>query len=192
MRRISHEARDLYHLEMAAANSATSDADRWSHLERAHILSQPQPWLHTRNHVAMLNLAVVHARSRVFTPIGITAYAFGFFSVVGAGCSALIALAVADRPGPAAAAGAALATAAMVPVAGATLARSAIAQSISGGALVVALGIAGARFADVAGDSVSPVLVAAVAVLLALIVAINAWNAIGVATHTWLPGSYEP
>jgi len=31
-----------------------------------------------------------------------------------------------------------------------------------------------------------------VAALLALIVAINAWNAIGVATHAWLPGSYQP
>src|ERR1700734_1504689 len=29
-----------------------------------------------------------------------------------------------------------------------------------------------------------------VAALLALIIAINAWNAIGVATHAWLPGSY--
>ena len=27
--------------------------------------------------------------------------------------------------------------------------------------------------------------------LLSLIVVINAWNAIGVATHAWLPGSYE-
>jgi AhpD family alkylhydroperoxidase len=31
-----------------------------------------------------------------------------------------------------------------------------------------------------------------VAALLALIVAINAWNAIGVATHAWQPGSYQP
>jgi AhpD family alkylhydroperoxidase len=28
--------------------------------------------------------------------------------------------------------------------------------------------------------------------LVSLIVAINAWNAIGVATHAWTPGSYEP
>lgn len=40
------------------------DADRvlghlwWSHLERAHILSQPYPWPHTRNHAAMLVLAL--------------------------------------------------------------------------------------------------------------------------------------
>jgi AhpD family alkylhydroperoxidase len=30
-----------------------------------------------------------------------------------------------------------------------------------------------------------------VAALLALIVTINAWNAVGVATHAWEPGSYE-
>ena len=30
-----------------------------------------------------------------------------------------------------------------------------------------------------------------VAALLALIITINAWNAIGVATHAWTPGSYE-
>jgi AhpD family alkylhydroperoxidase len=30
-----------------------------------------------------------------------------------------------------------------------------------------------------------------VAALLALIITINAWNAIGVATHAWMPGSYE-
>ena len=28
--------------------------------------------------------------------------------------------------------------------------------------------------------------------LVSLLVAINAWNAIGVSTHTWLAGSYEP
>ena len=31
-----------------------------------------------------------------------------------------------------------------------------------------------------------------VAALLSLIVAINAWNALGVATHAWEPGSYQP
>jgi AhpD family alkylhydroperoxidase len=31
-----------------------------------------------------------------------------------------------------------------------------------------------------------------VAALLALIIAINAWNAVGVATHAWQPGSYQP
>jgi AhpD family alkylhydroperoxidase len=31
-----------------------------------------------------------------------------------------------------------------------------------------------------------------IAALISLIVAINAWNAIGVSTHAWVPGSYEP
>ena len=30
-----------------------------------------------------------------------------------------------------------------------------------------------------------------IAALVSLIVAINAWNAIGVSTRTWVPGSYE-
>ena len=34
------------------------DAQRWAHLERAHIISQPYPWPHTRNHIAMLALAL--------------------------------------------------------------------------------------------------------------------------------------
>jgi alkylhydroperoxidase family enzyme len=31
-----------------------------------------------------------------------------------------------------------------------------------------------------------------IAALLALIITINAWNAIGVATRAWTPGSYQP
>lgn len=31
-----------------------------------------------------------------------------------------------------------------------------------------------------------------IAALVALIVTINAWNAIGVSTHAWVPGSYQP
>jgi alkylhydroperoxidase family enzyme len=31
-----------------------------------------------------------------------------------------------------------------------------------------------------------------IAALLSLIVAINAWNAIGVSTRAWEPGSYQP
>jgi AhpD family alkylhydroperoxidase len=33
---------------------------------------------------------------------------------------------------------------------------------------------------------------AEIAALVSLIVVINAWNAIGVSTHTWAPGSYQP
>jgi hypothetical protein len=43
---------------MRAARTAADDAARWRHLERAHILSQPWPWPHTANHVAMFTLAI--------------------------------------------------------------------------------------------------------------------------------------
>ncbi|MBU8827007.1 MULTISPECIES: DUF3703 domain-containing protein [Mycolicibacterium] len=58
MSRLSTTARALYHREMTAARHADTAAQRWSHLERAHIVSQPDPWLHTCNHAAMLALAV--------------------------------------------------------------------------------------------------------------------------------------
>jgi hypothetical protein len=58
MRRITDPARTVYQDEMAAAKAATAPAARWNHLERAHIASQPDPWLHTRNHVAMFALAL--------------------------------------------------------------------------------------------------------------------------------------
>ena len=41
--------------ELAAARTAT---DPWPHLERAHIVSQPWAWPHTRVHWAMLGCAV--------------------------------------------------------------------------------------------------------------------------------------
>lgn len=50
--------RALYEREMSSAHTASDDTVRWSHLERPHILSQPHPWLHTRNHLSMLNLAL--------------------------------------------------------------------------------------------------------------------------------------
>lgn len=43
---------------MSSAATTVDLEMRWRHLERAHILSQPYAWLHTRNHVAMLALAV--------------------------------------------------------------------------------------------------------------------------------------
>lgn len=56
--RIPEPARIRYHEEMRAAKITPEAAQRWTHLERAHILSQPDPWLHTRNHIAMFTLAV--------------------------------------------------------------------------------------------------------------------------------------
>ncbi|OFJ52185.1 hypothetical protein BEL07_18850 [Mycolicibacterium grossiae] len=58
MPRISAQARLVYRREMDAAAKADDSLVRWRHLERAHIVSQPDPWLHTGNHAAMLVLAV--------------------------------------------------------------------------------------------------------------------------------------
>ncbi|MEV0711606.1 DUF3703 domain-containing protein [Nocardia aurea] len=58
MPRLPDPARARYNLEMTAAKSAAVDAERWPPPERAHILSQPDPWPHTRNHIAMFVLAV--------------------------------------------------------------------------------------------------------------------------------------
>ncbi len=58
MPRISAQARLVYRREMEAARKADDALVRWRHLERAHIVSQPDPWLHTCNHAAMLVLAV--------------------------------------------------------------------------------------------------------------------------------------
>lgn len=43
---------------MRAARTSSDTAQRWAHPERAHILSQPDPWLHTGNHIAMFTLAI--------------------------------------------------------------------------------------------------------------------------------------
>ncbi|MBB2914220.1 hypothetical protein FHS43_005532 [Streptosporangium becharense] len=56
--------RAAYATEMAAARTAADLAARWRHLERAHILSQPWPWPHTANHIAMFALAVARRDRR--------------------------------------------------------------------------------------------------------------------------------
>lgn len=58
MSRLPAAARTAYHDEMRAARISSDTAQRWAHLERAHILSQPDPWLHTGNHIAMFTLAI--------------------------------------------------------------------------------------------------------------------------------------
>ncbi|WP_137723475.1 DUF3703 domain-containing protein [Prescottella subtropica] len=58
MPRITTAARTVYRDEMTAARTAATAEARWRHLERAHIASQPSPWLHTCNHAAMLALAL--------------------------------------------------------------------------------------------------------------------------------------
>ncbi|GAA4229352.1 hypothetical protein FHR32_002085 [Streptosporangium album] len=56
--------RAAYIREMTAARTAPDPAARWRHLERAHILSQPWPWPHTRNHLAMFALAIAQRDRR--------------------------------------------------------------------------------------------------------------------------------
>ncbi len=58
MTSISANDRGVYRAEMDAAREAKNLQVRWRHLERAHIVSQPDPWLHTCNHAAMLVLAL--------------------------------------------------------------------------------------------------------------------------------------
>ena len=58
MTELTESIRVLYEREMTAAAGADEAQARWAHLERAHIVSQPYPWLHTRNHVAMFRLAL--------------------------------------------------------------------------------------------------------------------------------------
>jgi hypothetical protein len=53
--------RAAWNQEMEAARTARSTADEraaWSHLERAHILSQPMAGPHVRTHLAMLGVAL--------------------------------------------------------------------------------------------------------------------------------------
>lgn len=58
MTRLDPHARALYQREMAAARTASTAGQRWRHLERAHIVSQRDPWRHTCNHAAMLVMAL--------------------------------------------------------------------------------------------------------------------------------------
>jgi hypothetical protein len=52
-----HRARAAFEAELAAATTAATPAQRWTALERAHILSQPWPWPHTRAHAVMFAVA---------------------------------------------------------------------------------------------------------------------------------------
>ncbi|WP_113705108.1 DUF3703 domain-containing protein [Nonomuraea lactucae] len=56
--------RAAYRAEMDAARTNGDSEQRWRHLERAHIISQPWPWLHTRNHIAMFALAIAQRDRR--------------------------------------------------------------------------------------------------------------------------------
>jgi hypothetical protein len=122
--------------------------------------------------VAVLNLAVIHLRRGTSTGIGITAYLLGLLSVVGSAVSALAGLRLAGSAVPAAAAGTALITSALVVLAGALRTRIRTVQAVAGGLLVVAVGVAAFRFVAVTGPGYAPVLAAGVAAVSALAVAL--------------------
>jgi hypothetical protein len=59
--RDSRALRASWNTETTHARQARSNGDRvaeWTHLERAHILSQPLPAAHIRTHLAMLGFAI--------------------------------------------------------------------------------------------------------------------------------------
>ena len=125
-------------------------------------------WAFTLAGVAVLNLAVIHLRRSALSPLGVTAYLLGALAVGCAGLAAFDAVLVARSTGEVAVAAPALVTPALVLVAAAVLARQLVAQSVAGGLLVVAVAIAATRFAAaVAGSFLTPVVVAAVFVVLA-------------------------
>ncbi|GAA3944116.1 SCO7613 C-terminal domain-containing membrane protein [Actinoplanes auranticolor] len=135
----------------------------------------PTGWAYTLVAVAVLNLAVVQLRRSGLTALGVTAYVLGGGAAMLAGLAALVGLGTDAGPGRMAVAAGALVAAAVVPVAGAVLARAPRWQSVTGGLLVVALAVAAGRFAGVAGGSfAAPVLVvAALAALAVLVTAVN-------------------
>lgn len=52
------ELRCAWRHEFTAARTEQGPGSQWRHLERAHMLSQPFPVLHTRTHLTMLTHAV--------------------------------------------------------------------------------------------------------------------------------------
>ncbi|MGX6606421.1 SCO7613 C-terminal domain-containing membrane protein [Micromonosporaceae bacterium Da 78-11] len=111
-------------------------------------------WSLTFTAVAALDVAVLALRRTGFrlTGIGIAAYLCGAVAVAIAGCCALAGLILARTPAAGAAAGGALLAAALVPLGAALLARTAIAQAIAVGLLVVALDVAAIRFTFLLGS----------------------------------------
>jgi hypothetical protein len=132
---------------------------------------EPTGWSYTLAGVAVLNLAVIHLRRSALTPLGITAYVLGAGAAALAVLTALTDLLILSATGPVALAAAALVVAAALPLLSAVLARVELAQSITAGALVVAVSVAGARLVAVAGGSfAAPVLMVAVVAAVAVLV----------------------
>lgn len=58
MARMPHTVRTAFESELATARTTSDLPTMWRALERAHILSQPWPWPHTRAHWHMFTLAL--------------------------------------------------------------------------------------------------------------------------------------
>ena len=56
-RRMPPHVRAAFEAELSAARLAATAEQRWTALERAHIISQRWPWPHTRAHAVMLQVA---------------------------------------------------------------------------------------------------------------------------------------
>ena len=56
-RPMSSAVRAAFTAELTDARTAETPEARWAALERAHILSQPWPWPHTKAHAVMLGVA---------------------------------------------------------------------------------------------------------------------------------------
>lgn len=56
-RRMPPHVRAAFETELSAARVAATAEQRWTALERAHIISQRWPWPHTRAHAVMLQVA---------------------------------------------------------------------------------------------------------------------------------------
>lgn len=56
-RRMPTQIRAAFDAELRAAHTSATSEQRWAALERAHILSQPWAWPHTRAHAVMLRVA---------------------------------------------------------------------------------------------------------------------------------------
>ena len=125
-------------------------------------------WSFTFTAVVVLNLVVVQLRRSALTALGIVAYLLGGCASLLAGGAALVGLILAETPGPAAGAGAALVSVALVVLAGTVLARIAVLPAIAAALLVVALAVAGCWFAALLNPHAAPVLIAGVVTLLAV------------------------
>ena len=143
---------------------------------------------YTLSAVAAGNLAVLRLRRArfAFTGVGVAAYLLGALAVAGALLAALVALLLPDSVAALVAASGALLTPVLLLVVAAVLARSPIAQALSGGLLVGAFAVAGVRLVVASSDGYEPILIAVlVAVLAAAVTVVARWLPAPVRVGPW-------